>query len=154
MNTPQKRITGEALVPYLRNVDVQWDSINFDDLPEMDISEAEYDRYTIKAGDILACEGGEVGRAALVPDQCGVIGYQKALHRIRSLTGNEHSRFLFYTLVWAASSGAYSGEGSSTIAHLTAEQLRRYVFPQPPHEEQEAIAKHLDQVTRRIESLA
>ncbi|MDD4913432.1 MAG: hypothetical protein PHW13_00165 [Methylococcales bacterium] len=33
----EKRITGESLVPYLRNQDVQWDNINTDDLPEMDI---------------------------------------------------------------------------------------------------------------------
>ena len=62
------RITGDHLVPYLRNVDVQWGRINFDDLPEMDIEESEYGRYTVAPGDLLVCEGGEVGRAAIVPE--------------------------------------------------------------------------------------
>ncbi len=59
------RITGEHLVAYLRNVDVQWNSINFDELPQMDIREDEYSRYTVQQGDLLVCEGGEVGRAAM-----------------------------------------------------------------------------------------
>lgn len=139
-----KRITGADLVEYLRNVDVQWDDINFDDLPMMDISLAEYPRYTVKENDVLVCEGGEVGRAAIVKRLPGTIGFQKALHRLRAETPSESPRFIFYTLVWATHTGVFSGEGSSTIAHLTAEQLRRYRFPQPPIDEQTEIASSLD----------
>jgi type I restriction enzyme S subunit len=141
----EKRITRDALVPYLRNVDVQWDSINFDDLPEMDISEAEYDRYTVASGDILVCEGGEVGRCAIVHETRSVIGFQKALHRLRPLTSDEDPRFMYYSLFWAASSGIFNIESASTIAHLTAEQLRRYRLPQPSFGEQQEIARFLDQ---------
>lgn len=45
-----KRITGRHPLPYLRNTDVQWDRINIDDLPEMDIPSNEYDRYTVQKG--------------------------------------------------------------------------------------------------------
>ncbi len=141
----EKRITRDALVPYLRNVDVQWDSINFDDLPEMDISEAEYDRYTVASGDILVCEGGEVGRCAIVHETSSVIGFQKALHRLRPLASDEDPRFMYYSLFWAASSGIFNIESASTIAHLTAEQLRRYRLPQPSFGEQQEIARFLDQ---------
>src|SRR5260370_40540002 len=53
-----KRITGNHLMPYLRNVDVQWDQINLLDLPEMDITEDELERFTLRDGDLLVCEGG------------------------------------------------------------------------------------------------
>ena len=61
-----KRITGNYLLPYLRNVDVQWDQVNIKDLPTMDIAARRIsERYTVQQGDLLVCEGGEVGRCAL-----------------------------------------------------------------------------------------
>ncbi|MBN1379412.1 MAG: restriction endonuclease subunit S [Gammaproteobacteria bacterium] len=117
----ESRITGQCLIPYLRNVDVQWDSINFSELPEMDISKSEYRRYTIQSDDLLVCEGGEVGRAAIVKETETIIGYQKALHRLRALLPDETPRFMFYTLYWAANTGIFSAGGISTIAHLTSD---------------------------------
>ena len=59
-----KRVTGEFSGPYLRNVDVQWDEVNTEDLPEMDFAPWERERYRLRPGDVLVCEGGEVGRTA------------------------------------------------------------------------------------------
>ncbi len=138
------RITGEHSLPYLRNADVQWDAINMTDLPVMDILPAEYARYTVRCGDLLVCEGGDVGRAAVVPEVQSPVGFQKALHRLRSVSGAEHPRYMFYTFSWASRAGAFAGEGQSTIAHLTGEQLRKYRFPAPPMDEQVEIARFLD----------
>lgn len=149
----ESRITGDHLVPYLRNVDVQWGYINYSELPEMDIPEYEYVRYTIKRGDLLVCEGGEVGRAAIVEQIDSVIGYQKALHRLRALSSHEAPRFMFYVLYWAANTGIFSAGGISTIAHLTCDQLRKYRFPKPPIREQRAIADYLDRETMRLDAL-
>lgn len=140
----EKRISGDFLLPYLRNVDVQWGKVNFEDLPEMDIQRSEYARYTIRANDVLVCEGGEVGRSAVIEAGHDVVGYQKALHRLRAEKDGECPKFIFYTMLWAASTGVFAVEESSTIAHLTADQLRRYKFPQPPLEEQKEIADFLD----------
>ncbi|BDI05306.1 restriction endonuclease subunit S [Sphaerotilus microaerophilus] len=147
------RITGQHLVPYLRNVDVQWDAINVADLPQMDIESSELTRYTVREGDLLVCEGGEVGRAAVVVDAGGTLGYQKALHRLRALTADEVPRFMYYTLRFASKVGAFSGEGQSTIAHLTGEQLRKYRFPKPPIEEQCQIVTFLDTETTKLDAL-
>jgi type I restriction enzyme, S subunit len=151
----ESRITGKHLVPYLRNVDVQWDSIDFDDLPEMDIYAHEYERYTLKQGDLLVCEGGEVGRSAIFKSNGTVIGFQKALHRLRPANGSESSRFMFYTLNWASMLGVFLAEGNpNTIPHLTGEKLRRYRFPSPPVDEQRAIAAFLDRETAKLDTLA
>jgi type I restriction enzyme S subunit len=147
------KITGDHLIPYVRNVDVQWGAINLDDLPFMDIREGEYQRYTLKAGDLLICEGGEVGRAAIVPTMNGVFGYQKALHRLRALNKDENTKFMYFTLLWAANTGVFNLSGSSTIAHLTGEQLRKYRFPKPPIAEQAAIVAYLDTETAKLGTL-
>lgn len=147
------KITGKHLVPYMRNVDVQWGAINFEDLPNMDIHEKDYERYTVKSGDLLVCEGGEVGRAAIVPSVSGIFGYQKALHRLRALDSNEDSRFMYFTLLWATNTGIFDQSGASTIAHLTGEQLRKYRFPKPPILEQSAIASFLETECVRFDTL-
>ena len=147
------KISGTCLIPYMRNVDVQWGAINFEDLPSMDIHENDYERYTVKSGDLLVCEGGEVGRAAIVPQLSGIFGYQKALHRLRALDGGEDSTFMFFTLLWAANTGIFNQGGSSTIAHLTGEQLRKYRFPKPPVSEQKEIVAFLETELAKFDTL-
>jgi len=68
--------------PYLRNQNVQWFNINTDDLLEMRFEDSEYERYAIKKGDLVICEGGYPGRGAIW-EQDEDIFFQKALHRIR-----------------------------------------------------------------------
>jgi type I restriction enzyme S subunit len=151
----ERRITGEHLAPYLRNVDVQWDRINTENLPEMDFSGNDLVRYALTPGDLLVCEGGEVGRAAIWQGDFGECYYQKALHRLRC---RDHSkdlqRFMLYILRAASSLNVFTAsEGKSTIAHLTAETLRGYRFAFPPYQEQKRIVDFLDVETSKIDSL-
>jgi len=141
-----KRITGRQLIPYLRNRDVQWDKILVNDLPLMDISPSEFPRYTVRKGDLLACEGGQVGRCAFWNDELPVCGFQKALHRIRaSKPTRDFPRFFFYQMQLAAGLGIFAADGNeNTIAHLTCEKLRRHRFAFPPFSEQVNIAQNLD----------
>ena len=150
-----KRITGTYLLPYIRNVDVQWDQINVDDLPTMDITPDEYDRYMVRPGDLLVCEGGEVGRCAIWPGELAECGFQKALHRLRPRnTLQDVPRFLLYVLRAAAGADAFNDGLVSTISHLTGEKLRAHSLPFPPIAEQRAIAAFLDRETARIDSLS
>ena len=147
-----KRITGNHLVPYLRNVDVQWDQINVEDLPTMDITPDEYDRYTLREGDLLVCEGGEVGRCALWFGELARCGFQKALHRLRPRnTGQDVPRFMYYALRAAANGDAFNDGHLSTIAHLTGDKLRAHRFPFPPTAEQESLVTFLDTALKQID---
>ncbi len=150
-----KKITGEYLSPYLRNVDVQWGQINVTALPVMDFDEGDRRKYSLRSGDILVCEGGEVGRAALWSGvDNGECYFQKALHRLRPLDEQrESNRFMFYALRAAAEHNAYGYGGKATIAHLPAEAFRRIRFPWPPKEEQERLADFLDAQTTQIDAL-
>lgn len=147
-----KRITGEHSLPYLRNVDVQWDRVNTENLPAMDFPPEEYERYTLQPGDLLVCEGGEMGRAALWSGTLAKCGFQKALHRLRPrCAGRDAPRFLHYALRVAVKTGAFDDGHVSTIAHLTGEKLRRHRFPFPPVKEQEAVVEFLDAGLKRVD---
>lgn len=149
-----KRITGDHLVPYLRNVDVQWDHINLSDLPSMDIRPHELDRFTVRPGDLLVCEGGEAGRCAIWDGDLDPCGYQKALHRLRPLDNiRDAPRFLYYTLSAAVARRAFAGGQGSTIGHLTGDMLRAQRFPFPPTTEQRSIVRNLDRETAKIDAL-
>jgi type I restriction enzyme S subunit len=151
----EKKISGKYLAPYLRNTDVQWGRINIEDLPSMDFDGNDISRYSLKRGDLLVCEGGEVGRAALWRDELSPCFYQKALHRLRPRQAlSDVPEYLFYVLRSAVDRGVFgAAEGKSTISHLPAEAFRRYLFPFPPLPEQRSIAAFLDRETAKIDAL-
>jgi type I restriction enzyme, S subunit len=151
----EKRVTGQHLGPYLRNTDVQWESINTEDLPEMDFDLSEHERYSLKEGDLLVCEGGEVGRSAIWQSSLPVCFYQKALHRLRPLNASQDSaRFQLYIMKMACSKGVFeASSGKATINHLPAEAFRRYRFAYPPFIEQQAISEHLSTACDEIRGL-
>ena len=149
-----KRISGNHLVPYLRNGDVQWDRINVVELPSMDIRPHEIERFTVRQGDLVVCEGGEAGRCAIWQGTVDPCGYQKALHRLRPVDGvRDLPRFLYFTLIAAVSRDAFAEGQGSTFAHLTGDMLRAQRFVFPPPSEQRAIVEFLDRETARIDVL-
>jgi type I restriction enzyme S subunit len=149
-----KRVTGEYPGRYLRNSDVQWDMVRNDDLPEMDFAPAERERYRLRPGDLLVCEGGEVGRTAIWKGDIDECFYQKAIHRVRPRSTSEVPRFLFYLMVNLTTRGVFvAGGNPNTIDHLTAVQLRHYRLPFAPKREQHGIAAFLDRETARIDAL-
>jgi len=149
-----RRVTGESPGRYLRNVDVQWDVVNTEGLPEMDFAPWERDRYLLHPGDLLVCEGGEVGRTAIWRGDIEEYFYQKAIHRVRPRSHREVPRFFYYLMYSLAKRGVFVAIGNSnTIDHLTAVQLRHYRLPFAPTSEQRAIAAFLDRETARIDAL-
>ena len=71
-----------TLYPYLCAINILWDKIDLSTLKETRFEDDELERYTVKYGDLLVCEGGDTGRAAIWDKQETML-YQNALHRIR-----------------------------------------------------------------------
>jgi type I restriction enzyme, S subunit len=135
--------------PYLRNANVQWDRIDLTDVAEMSFDADDRARFALLPGDLLVCEGGEVGRAALWHGEIADCFYQKAIHRLRPY-GEANPRFLLYALWAAAKQGVFALEGNqSTIVHLTAEKLRSHRLPFPLVQEQATIVGYLDRAKVR-----
>ena len=149
----ERRISGMHLAPYLRNMDVQWEGVNTTDLPEMDFSEEERERYVLQKGDLLVCEGGEVGRTAEWNGELKECFFQKAIHRLRPITQKDEPRFFRYFMRMVTDRGDFTLSTASTIQHLTAEKLRVVRYPAPPRDQQRAIADYLDRETARLDTL-
>ncbi len=111
--------------PYLANVNVRWGSFDLDNLPQMRFLESEEERYGLKYGDILVCEGGEPGRCAIWKDQIPNMKFQKALHRVRVHEEEVDFRWLFYRFLYAKSRGEFDQyfSGTTTIKHMPGEKL-------------------------------
>lgn len=148
------KMTGDYPTPYLRNVDVRWDRFNVEDLPVMDIRPDEAERFMVRKGDLLMVEGRELGRSAIWDGADHAVAFQKALHRLRPLDSTEHTRFFYYTMVFAHGIGVFFADQSpADIPHLTGEQLRQHRFPKPPFVEQIAIVDALARQTAAIDAL-
>jgi type I restriction enzyme S subunit len=115
-----KHTTGSKL-PYLRNVNIRWGAIETDDLLEMYFDDDQLERFAIKDNDVLVCEGGEPGRAAVWLGGPTNLKFQKALHRVRFNVPYE-PRLLVYLLERLAKSGGLERRFTgSTIKHFTRE---------------------------------
>lgn len=129
------------LLPYLRNLNVRWSSIDVNEVFSMFFKEAELEQYSLCVGDILVCEGGEPGRAAICREEHTKYKFQKALHRVRLFGYYEPEFFVIY-LEYLSKTGVMEGNFTgTTIKHLTRESFISIPFPLPPLLEQVELLK-------------
>ena len=128
---------------YLSNINVRWFSFDLSDLLEMRIEDSEVDKYSLRKGDLVICEGGEPGRCA-VWETDDTIFYQKALHRVR-FTDFSNPKFYMYFLWYAAQTGRlkpfFTGTG---IKHLTGQSLVKILVPTTDRENQNSIVNEIE----------
>lgn len=147
----EKAKQGE-LFPYLANFNVRWGSFDLSRLNEMTFSEKERKKYSLSPGDLLMCEGGEIGRCAIWKESEKQIFYQKALHRLRPLNNNIKPEFIYYYMEHIASRDELPKlVGETSIAHLTREKLLSLRVPLPCIAEQIAITDLLSTWDAAIE---
>lgn len=138
--------------PYLANVNVRWGEFDLEDLPLMKFEESEQERYELKYGDLVICEGGEPGRCAIWKEQIPNMKIQKALHRVRVHDCLDY-RYLFYWFLLAGKTGEldqyFTG---ATIKHMSGQKLKEVVIDKPPLEIQHRIADILSAYDDLIEN--
>lgn len=140
----QSKDKGE-LYPYLCSINVLWDKFDFTVVKQARFDDKELERYTVRKGDLLICEGGDIGRAAIW-NQDNPILYQNALHRVRLINNDVIPRFVMLFLKYLKLSGVLDtryGKGV-TIKHLVKSSLLSIPIPVPERAEQERIVGELD----------
>ena len=152
MLQPEQDKETDVLVPYLKAISVQWDKVSVNEETQMWASPDEIEKYGVRKGDLLVCEGGEVGRASMLTDDIGMVIIQNALHRVRSKTNS--TVFLKYLLQVAANQLWFDILcNKATISHFTRDKFSELMIPYPPLMEQNAIVQHLTDKLRDTQLL-
>ena len=139
-------------MPYLRAANVQDGFINSDDVKTMLFSQSEISTLSIATGDVLVCEGGDVGRSVFIEKDIARTGFQNSLNRIRSK--HNSTKYFYYFSRFVKTSGYLDMLcNKSTISHYTFEKLSNTPFAYPPLPEQQAIASFLDRECGKIDVL-
>ena len=145
-----KQQTGKQSFPYLANYNVQWFRFEISNLNQMDFGEEDQKEFQLLDGDLLVCEGGEIGRCAVWHNQVQPCFFQKALHRVRC---NQKVLLPDYLAWWfkfnCDNKGFASIEGAkATIAHLPGAKLKQLNVVVPPIELQNEFVSLVKQVEK------
>ena len=125
---------GADKVPFLRTSNVLWDRLDLSNLDEMSIPAHELPDKLVEPGDLLVCEGGEIGRAAIWDGSVTPMAFQNHLHRLRPKVDDVDPRFYVFFLHSAFTQlGIFEGVGNkTTIPNLSSSRLAALEVPHPP----------------------
>ena len=137
-------------VPYLKNFNVRWGTFDIRELNTMYFSDKDKEKFSLKVGDLLVCEGGEVGRCAIWEEEIIPCYYQKALHRLRPKDNVIPKYFQLYMEHIAGTKKLENFTSRTSIAHLTKEKFVELPVPLPPLSEQTKIAQILSNWDKAI----
>jgi type I restriction enzyme S subunit len=146
-----KPSTGRRL-PYLRNINVRWGRVDTDDLLEMPFDDDQLDRFGLKAGDVLVCEGGEPGRAAVWDGHLPDLKFQKAIHRVRFKSPYDPRLLVLHLELLAQTGGLERRFTGSTIKHFTREAFIQLPVPLIPLLEQRQIVAEIEKQFTRLDA--
>lgn len=132
---------------YLTTSNVYWDYFELSNLKEMYYTEDEIKKYSVKYGDLLVLEGGDVGRSAiwnLKESYC----IQNHIHRLRPYI-NINVKYFYYVMMYFKYTGNILGRGIG-IKGLSAKALHCIKVPLPPIDEQSRIIEKVNKVLELI----
>ena len=136
------KVTGTKL-SYITTSNLYWDRFELDKIKEMFFGENEIEKCTVTKGDLLVCEGGDIGRAAIW-NYDYPIRIQNHIHRLRSYC-QLCIRFYYYVFYLYKSKGLIGGKGIG-IKGLSSNAIHQLLFPLPPLTEQNRIVQAIEKV--------
>ncbi|MCE9440967.1 restriction endonuclease subunit S [Bacteroides fragilis] len=140
------------LKKYLCAVNVKWGTFELSTVKEMPIEATELERYSVKFGDLMVCEGGDVGRAAIWTYNSKMY-YQNALHRIR-FKENISAHYFLYSLMYLKLIGVIDDVCKGvTIKHLTQNAMNTLKFNLPPIAEQQRIVQKIEELFSILDNI-
>ena len=142
---------GPHQYPYLRNKNVRWHGFDLEDLRQMSFTADEVVKYRLQPGDLLVCEGGEVGRCAVWQGHRSLVFFQNAIHRVRTRDGVYPSWIENYLRFCSETDQLSEHAIGVTISHLTQYRLRQLRIPLAPTVEQERIIRRVEEVLTRLD---
>ena len=138
---------------YIGNRSVQWGQIDVCDIDTVPMTLADLQQFRLRPGDLLVCEGGEIGRAAIWDEPIPECYYQKALHRLRPTRRYDVYLMMSLLQLWASTGYLVNYVTQTSIAHLPKDKFEIVPLPVPPPDEQRAITEALSDVDKLLGSL-
>ena len=151
--------TGKALnasnkdgqkLTYITTSNLYWDRFVLDSLKEMFFTDSEIEKCTVQQGDLLVCEGGDIGRAAIW-NRNMPMRIQNHIHRLRAYVP-VCSRFFYYLFYLDKGAGWIGGKGIA-IQGLSSNAIHNLLFPLPPLQEQFRIVEKIDNALQIVNAL-
>ena len=151
--------TGKALnssnkvgtkLTYITTSNLYWDKFILDNLKEMPFTDAEVEKCTVIKDDLLVCEGGDIGRAAIW-NYDFPMRIQNHIHRLRSYIP-VNVKFYYYIFYLYKHMGLIGGKGIG-IQGLSSNAIHQLLFPLPPSNEQHKIVEKIEALLSFCENL-
>ena len=142
--------TEGTLHPYITTSNLYWDHFELGNLKSMYYKDSEIERCTAQKGDLLVCEGGDIGRSAIWPYDYNIC-LQNHVHRLRPYLAG-YTRFIYYAMWLYKHTGLIGGKGIA-IQGLSASALKYITIPLPPLAEQKRIVAKIEELFAEIDKL-
>ena len=128
---------------YLTTSNVYWNKFDFSVIKQMPYKVSELDKCTVTKGDLLVCEGGDIGRAAIWNYDFDIC-IQNHIHRLRP-KGELCVAFYYYILLYLKEKNLIGGKGIGLLG-LSSNALHKIEVPLPPIEEQYRIIQKIEEL--------
>lgn len=137
----------------INNRGVRWGRVLVKESIQAPLTTVDIQDLRLVVGDVLMCEGGEIGRAAVWNGELPDAYFLNTLHRLRSKGRYDPRLLVAFFERWASTGELSAIVGKATLAHLTKENLVRVSLPVPPLEEQVWIVETLSDADQLINGL-
>ncbi len=139
-----------TLKPYLTTSNVYWNTFDFTEVKQMYFKDSEIDKCTVCKGDLLVCEGGDIGRAAIWTYDYNIC-IQNHIHRLR-VKGQIDQRLYLYVLMLYKWTDRIHGKGIG-LQGLSSGLLDKLTVPVPPFNEQQRIVAKIEEIFAKLDEI-
>ena len=139
--------TAGTLMEYITTSNLYWDGFRLDHLKMMPFEESEIERCQAIKGDLLVCEGGDVGRSCIW-DYDFPIMLQNHIHKLRPYI-DVCTKFFYYIFYFYNVTGVIGGKGIG-IQGFSAKALHNTLVPLPPLQEQQRIVAQIEKLFEQL----
>ena len=135
---------------YLTTSNVYWNKFDFTVIKQMPFKESELDKYTVTKGDLLVCEGGDIGRSAIWNYDYDIC-IQNHIHRLRPKI-DLCVPFYYYTFAYLKENNLIGGKGIGLLG-LSSNALHKIELPLPPLAEQQRIVQKIEELFSVLDNI-
>ena len=134
---------------YITTSNLYWDGFKLDNLKKMSFEKHEIERCQAIKGDLLVCEGGDVGRACIWEYDFPIM-LQNHIHKLRAYYPL-CTKYFYYIFYLYNKIGIIGGKGIG-IQGFSAKALHNTLVPLPPLSEQKRICSRISELFGKIKA--